>query len=395
MEVSSDFKVTQMTQSCWQKKIEASKIQQVDVAIVGAGICGLSLAYWLKLKSPQIKIALIDSQEVASGASGRNAGFYTAGSTAYLANLAIKSGELKAAAYWDFKQESLKLMKEHLFTQFEAHQEFWGSTTLYRSDRELEEHLMILQRMKVTNLKKISENELGFSGLSGGLKFENEGRVNPIKLLTELKKFLQEKGVLVFEHNAVSWAEERGDKVQLVCARTNIEAGHVFLALNGYAGEFHPDLGKWVAPKRAQMLALDLGGKVLNGNYYDPAHKVYFRQDPTSATPTLLVGGMRLLEEVGENSNFDKTTSVIQQALQSYAEGILGQKMNVLARWSGIMGFTQEEKPYVRTAPFIKHTTFVGGFSGHGMGLAFGTAHEAVARFLSVPTRFKDILPVE
>ncbi len=252
--------------------------------------------------------------------------------------------------------------------------------------------------MRISHLEKVSAQELqgvGLKGFAGGLKFSHEGRVHSLQLLQALKEKLTSMGVEIKEDQSVAWGESHAESVHLVCSRAEVKAQHVFLALNGYAREFHPELAKWVTPKRAQMLALDLGQNQLAGNFYDPAHKVYFRTSPESARNTLLVGGMRLLEEATENSDFDKVTPVIQNALQSYAEGIFGSKLPVVARWAGVMGFTQEEKPYIRAVPFLKNTTFVGGFSGHGMGGAFGVAHEAVARFLGVPTRFKDVLPLE
>jgi gamma-glutamylputrescine oxidase len=378
-----------MTQSPWQKTIAASTPWECDVAIVGGGLAGLSLAYWLTQKSPRTKITLIEAESIGAGASGRNAGFNTAGSTSYLAQLGQKYGATEAAAYWDFKQESLRLMRDHLLARFQVDQQFWGSTTLYRDEQQRDEHHALLSSMKVAGLSVVKDT--GFKSVGSGLSFAQEGCLHPVKLLESLAAHLKSLGVTFITGQAVAWGESQGHSVRLVCSRSTGVAQHVFLALNGYAGQFHPSLAAWVSPKRAQMVALNVGERRFVGNFYDPAHKVYFRQDaPTGA---MLVGGMRLLDEAQENSDFDKTTTTIQNALQTYMEEMLGGPLAVAARWSGVMGFTAEERPYVRAVPFLPHTTFVGGFSGHGMGLAFGTAHEAVERFLGHTTRFADILP--
>lgn len=378
-----------MTQSLWQKSIAAHTPWECDVAIVGAGLAGLSLAYWLKTYAPTTRITIVEAESVAHGASGRNAGFNTAGSTFYLAQLAQKYGAIEAAAYWDFKQESLRLMREHLFARFQVDQQFWGSTTLYRDEKQRIEHQGLLESMNVAGLSVVKDT--GFKGVASGLSFAQEGCLHPVKLLNALADHLKSLGVTFRTNEAVAWGESVGKGVRLMCARSVGQAQHVFLALNGYAGQFHPSLAAWVAPKRAQMIALDVGQRKLVGNFYDPAHKVYFRQD--AQTGAMLVGGMRLIDEAAENSDFDKATQSIQTALQSYLQDLLGESFSVQARWSGVMGFTPEERPYVRAVPFLPHTTFVGGFSGHGMGLAFGTAHEAVERFLGRTTRFADILP--
>ncbi len=48
---------------------------KVDVAIVGAGFCGLSTAFYLKRADPSLRVAVLEEKVVGYGASGRNAGF--------------------------------------------------------------------------------------------------------------------------------------------------------------------------------------------------------------------------------------------------------------------------------------------------------------------------------
>lgn len=382
-----------MTQSCWQKNPSDPMTAQVDVAIVGGGIAGLSLAYWLTEFAPKLKVCILEAETIGHGASGRNAGFNTVGSTAYLANLVVKDGLNEAKRYWDFKQLSLRLMREHLFNRFSVAQNFWGSTTVYRDQALLQEHETILNSLQAQHLKIVSSAELAtqnLKGLVGGLSFTHEGCLHSMKLLTALKDYLESKSVQIFTQQAVAWGESRENEVKLICSRGVVTASNVLLAINGYAGQLHPELKNWVQPKRAQMLALDFSKHKLIGNFYDPPHKVYFRQDPL--TGDLLVGGMRLLEEETENSDFDKTTPVIQNALAQYAEDIFQMRLTVKARWSGVMGFTPEERPYIRKVTFLKNTTFVGGFSGHGMGLAFGVAQEAILRLIGQSKEVREVL---
>ncbi len=47
----------------------------VDVAIVGGGFTGLSSAYHIKNAEPNLRVALLESEVVGFGASGRNGGF--------------------------------------------------------------------------------------------------------------------------------------------------------------------------------------------------------------------------------------------------------------------------------------------------------------------------------
>ena len=69
-----------MSSSFWLDRTPTSERQVFDVVIVGAGITGLSTAYWLEKEDPSLKVAIVEKNRVAFGASGRNAGFVTCGS---------------------------------------------------------------------------------------------------------------------------------------------------------------------------------------------------------------------------------------------------------------------------------------------------------------------------
>ncbi|MBI3360603.1 MAG: FAD-dependent oxidoreductase, partial [Chloroflexi bacterium] len=47
----------------------------VDVAIVGGGFTGLSTAYHLRRDNPGMTVAILESEVIGFGASGRNGGF--------------------------------------------------------------------------------------------------------------------------------------------------------------------------------------------------------------------------------------------------------------------------------------------------------------------------------
>ncbi|MFZ4545731.1 MAG: FAD-dependent oxidoreductase, partial [Saprospiraceae bacterium] len=61
-----------------------SFFKDMDVAILGSGIVGLSAAISLKEKNPMLKVALIERSFLPYGASTRNAGFACFGSISEL-----------------------------------------------------------------------------------------------------------------------------------------------------------------------------------------------------------------------------------------------------------------------------------------------------------------------
>lgn len=380
------------TTSYWLSPPQGTQKHKSDVLIVGAGITGLSIAFWIKKLSPQTHVLVVDEGDFGRGATGRNAGFNTAGSTHYLAHLFQKHGEAHARTLWAFKQDSLRLMREEIFSKLNCGFQQWGSFTLYRDQTRLEEHASIAARLHAGDVPQVSSHELKAKGLhdfAGALSFSHEACLSPKLFLEQLSSLLKAQGVEFILNEKILWSENAGKR--WVGTRQTFEADQTFLALNGYLPRFDNSIS-WVSPKRAQMIALDFNKNVLSGNYYDPDHKVYFRSDPLAAAPTLLVGGMRLLEEATENDDEDKVSAIIQNALHHYAESLFSQKFQVRARWSGVMGFSANELPFMRDLPGLQHCHFVGGYSGHGMGMAFGVARVAALKSLGFECAEENLL---
>lgn len=132
-------------------------------------------------------------------------------------------------------------------------------------------------------------------------------------------------------------------------------------------------------PRRAQMLAVELDEDFdCPGLYYDPPERVYWRK---AQEKVLIIGGKRLLDADGEIGDFEKLSPLIQNALEEYLSLQLGLKYKVLSRWSGTMGFTENELPMIGKIKAPLECFMLGGFSGHGMGLGFNSGRE-VARLV-------------
>ena len=75
----------------------------VDVVVIGAGFTGLWTAYHLATLDPALRIAIIESQHVGFGASGRNGGWCHAEKTAVPEKQETKHGDGRARGEKDTK----------------------------------------------------------------------------------------------------------------------------------------------------------------------------------------------------------------------------------------------------------------------------------------------------
>lgn len=345
-----------------------------DLVIVGAGYVGLSVAYWISEFRPDLKIIILDRSHVGAGASGRNAGFLTKGSATFYKSLNTEWGAEKAREIYQFASESLGLIHQHVLKSSpEIKFEKTSSLTLFQNE----------EGKKKWESADFNPADYEFEwkdseGLSSSLQdkfigaFENgpEYKVDPIQLLTSLRKKLEARKVQIIENLSAFELSENGVATEM----NFIKCKQVVLALNGYFPQFLPAFKDLISPRRAQMLAVELENDIDSMSlHYDSPERVYWRR---SFDKTLLIGGKRLLDEAGEVGDFEKLSPKIQAGLESYLRDTLKVKYKILHRWSGTMGFTDHELPLITKAQAPLETFVIGGFSGHGMGLGFRSAQE-------------------
>ncbi len=362
-----------MSISYWLDKSKDNN-KTYDVVIVGAGIAGWSTAYWLNKRDPQLKICLLDKGDTASGATGRNAGFITCGSVEHFNRLVGKHGQDEANEIWQFSESNLKLLKEEIIKDDETLEfNHKGSFSLASSSSEFEELKKTAQIMtassievEVLNQEQI-QSRLGAIGFVGGIKYCGDASVNPVSLTEKIKQYCE---VDFLPHTELFNIDQRNGVVYLQCDKFNIEADMVILATNGYSNSIHDYFADKIYPTRGQILATEPVPKFMEGPCYANFVLDYFRQLENGQ---LLIGGFRQLEKTTEVGYSNHTTEVIQQALYEFIQTHIPQikDKKVTHRWGGVMGFSADGQPMIGSLPDFPQVFFVGGFTAHGLGLAF------------------------
>src|SRR6185295_4451221 len=87
----------------------------VDVAVLGGGLTGVAAAYFLASRG--CRVALLERDVLASGASGRNAGFLLCG-VASTYSVAIKShGRERSRVLWSVSRDNHALIRSLVETE--------------------------------------------------------------------------------------------------------------------------------------------------------------------------------------------------------------------------------------------------------------------------------------
>jgi gamma-glutamylputrescine oxidase len=368
-----------MSASYWLDRTDKKKSQEFDAVIVGAGITGLSIAYWLNKEDPSLKIAILEKSRVAFGASGRNAGFITCGSVEHFNRMIGKHGKDEAVEIWRFSEKNLHLLEEHIIQdggdkiQFEKK----GCYSLAAQESEFKELQSVAGVMSEIDIpvEIVDSNQvqkrLGAKGFVGGIKYHDDASVNPVQLLNLLRS---KTNVEIFEQTEVDGFEEiSGGQRRVRTDNGQFISSLVILALNGYSSTLSPYFADKIYPTRGQILMMEPVPRFMDGPCYANFYLDYFRQLPSGE---LLIGGFRQTEKATEVGFSDHTTQGIQASLHQFVVSHLPQfaDRKVSHRWGGVMGFSNDGQPMIGALPEDHQVYFCGGYTGHGIGLAFHSA---------------------
>ena len=342
--------------------------------VVGGGIAGASTAYWLRRMAPALKLMVVDQRRPAAGASGRNAGFLLQGHATSFAADVERLGTDRAALFWDYTLENRDLV----FSEFDGEDiglSATGSVTAAGSNEESEmlrrsAELLSSMEQTVSYLDaRETSRATDSTGFLGGLHVSTGAVVDPVRLVDAI---VDASGVEVYSGVRVRGIEPVGSGARLIADGVSFEAQHTVLAVNSGTGLLLPEIAPLVRPVRAQMMATEPLAHRLSVPVYSHEGYYYVRQ---LRSGEVLVGGARHLHREAETGHEDATTLGVQEDLSRYLRAHFPWCADhaVKARWSGTMAFTDSKLPRVGRVSGIQSGFWVGGFSGHGMSMAFLT----------------------
>lgn len=181
-----------------------------DYLIIGGGITGVSLAYFLS-KHKNKKTILIEKNTIASGATGQSAGILTVRGEFDLYTALEYLGEKNALLFWKSIENSLEIIrniikKEKLSCEYESNHTLFGSMI----DGDEHDHRIVLKEYAAEKLidkqsKLLRENNIKKHLNTDIFKYAilcyHAGiSVNPLKHAQGLSNVAVKKGVDIYEH---------------------------------------------------------------------------------------------------------------------------------------------------------------------------------------------------
>jgi glycine/D-amino acid oxidase-like deaminating enzyme len=344
----------------------------VDVVIIGGGFTGVATA--VELSERGIKVAILEANKIAWGATGRNGGQVTgslSGDGAMTKQLRNHIGSEAEEFVWNLRWRGHEIIKKrvakyhidcdlkfgHLHTAYKpAHMSEMQATYDEGVRRGMGDELKLLSKADIPEY-------LDTPLYHGGLLNKRNMHLHSVNLCIGEARAAEANGALIFEHSQVIDIVE-ADRPVVKTAKGQITANSVVLAGNAYhklarrklGGLLFPaSLGNCATVKLASSLAKQLNPYDLA--VYDSRFVLdYYRM---TADNRLMFGG-------GTNYSGRDSKDVaaeLRPALERTFPQLKG--IEIEFDWTGMAGIVVNRIPQLgKVSP---HVFYGQGYSGHGV----------------------------
>ncbi len=362
-----------MNLSYWERK---TWLRNIDFAIVGSGIVGLSTALLLRKKYPKGKIVVFEKGMLPSGASTKNAGFACFGSLSEILDDLKSHSEEEVVQLVRNRVEGLQLLRETLGDTQLDYQEHGSYELFSLKDKDLFDECQykmeyvneLLFPLFKSEVFSVVENRFGFENIHTNLIFNKfEGQIDTGEMMLGLIKKASEANVLILNNTEITSISDKNTEVLLeVNGNEELSVRKVLIATNGFAKQF---LAEDVQPARAQVVVTKpIKDLKVKGTFHLDKGYYYFR----NVDDRILFGGGRNLDFTTEETTSLGLTELVQNKLEELLSTTIlpDTPFEVDTRWSGIMGVGKQKKPIVRS---LSNNVYCGVRLG-GMGVAIGSS---------------------
>ena len=354
----------------------------VDVAIVGAGFTGLSTAYHLRGADSGIRVAVLESEIVGFGPSGRNAGFSTTNFGLEPVMTMALFGHQRTAEAHRYMERAVgcvdSLVREHGIECDYSFPGFLRVATVPAHLRRIRRDLEILASAGVRGIEWLDaaalRAEVDSPHFLGGLWEPRAALLNPAKLVRGLKRIAEAAGAAIYERTPVT-SLSTGTRLTLHTPSGTVRAEKVVLATNAYS-HLIPQLRPRQTPAFTHMTVTEpltdgrlaaIGWRREQGieNMRNLVH--YIRLTPERR---LAIGGSDVSIAFGRNMNRDANARVfgeLERAASRFFPALKGVRFT--HRWGGPVSITADMVPALGEL-CDERVLYAVGCMGHGVPLA-------------------------
>ena len=333
-----------------------------DVCIIGAGIFGLTCAYYLSKLG--FKVIVVDKSDISRKTTGHTTAKITSQHGLFYTYLVDTYGNQFAKDYLFANEEAIENIKnivnvEHINCDFESQSNFVYTTDISEVDK-------LKKEVDYINSIGFPANFVTKCGLpfhiAGGVQFKNQAQFNPIKYVNGLCNCIVRNNGQIYTNSTVYDVKKNSDLFSTSTVGGSIKSKYVVLASHYPFVNFPGMYFFKMYQSSSYVIGVDTKKTLFNGMYISSSNPIYsFRTAFYQGKKILLLGGS------GHKTGTSVTNEGSYLALENYAKELY-PNCDVLFRWSTRDCITLDKIPYIGLFSNTLDNFFVGtGFNKWGM----------------------------
>lgn len=334
---------------------------ETEVCIIGAGLFGLTTAYYLTKQGK--KVVVVEKDDIGEKVSGNTTGKITSQHGLFYSHLIEDYGINYAQKYLGVNEKAIQNIKEIIDTEqiecdFEE-QSAYVFTTNQDEVIEIEKEVDAVNKLG-KKAKLITNVDKPFK-MTAGIEFDNQAQFHPRKYMIGLANVIL-KDNQIYNYTTATDVQKYGEKFLIATDRGNVLADSVVLATHYPIVNFPGFYFIKMYQSTSYIIAIETNSKIPEGMYITAKEPVYsFRSAKYNNKNIVLIGGSehKTGEAIADNSHY---TELEKKAKELYPD------CKVLFRWNTRDCISLDKIPYIGEFSNLYKNMYVGtGFKKWGM----------------------------
>lgn len=333
-----------------------------DVCIIGAGIFGLTSAYYLS--NSGLRVTVIDKSDIGRKTTGHTTAKITSQHGLFYTYLINNYGEQFAKDYLFVNEEAIQNIKniidtENIKCDFEKQSNFVYTTNKHEIDN-------IKKEVDCVNCIGFPANFVTKVGLpfeiAGAIQFKNQAQFNPIKYINGLCNCIIKNNGKIYTNTTVYDVKKDANNFSTLTVGGTIHSKYVILASHYPFINFPGIYFFKMYQSTSYVIGIDTKKTLFNGMYITASEPTYsFRTANYQGKKILLLGGC------GHKTGVPVSYSQSYATLENYAKQLY-PNCEILFRWDTRDCISLDKIPYIGAFSTSFNNFYVGtGFNKWGM----------------------------
>jgi len=315
----------------------------VDIAIVGGGMVGITTAY--QLQKQGLKIAILEGNRIAQGTTGKTTGKITSQHGLIYTKLIKEFGKDLATQYAEANEFAIKEIKNiaeenSIDCNYSTEQSFvYTQEESYIQD--IKDEVVSAKSLGIA-ASFVEEMPMSMP-IKGAVRFDNQAQFHSRKFLLPLAEIIYKDGVQIYEESRVVELDEKGEEAYILTCSNGCKVGanKVIIASNY---PFYNKLGLYyarVAQWRTYAIAIRAKEKFPGGMYVNA-------EDPNRSLRSVNTDTGEYILVVGNNHRTGQGDDINQhyESLIDFANDLFTIE-EIHYRWSTQDSKTVDGVPYI------------------------------------------------